>query len=518
VFLKEHFMTSIRIVFWVLSLLLLSSSGHAQYKVISIDTQSVLLFWDHRDAIVEDIFLDEGEVEYFSKNDSLYIHVYDLTPSTVTNLHINTISGNQHFENSISLISQSKSSGDIRIFFNRPVDSTFKRSDYKPDGTSFVEVQTALRNAIRNAKSSVDLAAYNTNEIFLVNELIDAYNRGVRVRVITDDETSNTGWSGGVPFPVLYGNQGSGLMHNKFLIIDPLDAESSLLVTGSMNFTSNQMRKDPNHLIFIQDQSLAKAYTLEFEEMWGGSGSLPNTQSSKFGSQKKKNTPTYFNINGVMMELYFSPSDSTTHKIGEVIEKVQEQILLALMIFTNWELRDVVREVVQKGVSSRWIVDDASSSSSVINALRQAGTQVFVHEHPDIFHHKYAILDEGGTNPVVITGSHNWTFAAETVNDENTLIIYDEKTANIFRQEFEARWKEFSVNVSRMESSEVNIFPNPTTGIVSIEGADECPKIFDSFGKQYEVFQNRNGQFEWKGSPGMYFVLYKSNVMKIIRL
>ena len=59
-------------------------------------------------------------------------------------------------------------------------------------------------------------------------------------------------------------------------------------------------------------------------------------------------------------------------------------------------------------------------------------------------HHKYAIVDAEplGYTPYVITGSHNWSSSAENRNDENTLIIQDDGTANYYLQEFAARYYE----------------------------------------------------------------------------
>ena len=59
-------------------------------------------------------------------------------------------------------------------------------------------------------------------------------------------------------------------------------------------------------------------------------------------------------------------------------------------------------------------------------------------------HHKYAIVDANFANsdPIVITGSHNWSNNAENNSDENTLIIHDPIIANIYLQEFEKRWCE----------------------------------------------------------------------------
>ncbi len=52
------------------------------------------------------------------------------------------------------------------------------------------------------------------------------------------------------------------------MIVDQDSEDNSWVMSGSMNLTSNNISDDFNNILFIQDQSLAKAYTLEFNEMW----------------------------------------------------------------------------------------------------------------------------------------------------------------------------------------------------------------------------------------------------------
>ncbi|MGA8263209.1 MAG: phospholipase D-like domain-containing protein, partial [Ignavibacteriaceae bacterium] len=60
-----------------------------------------------------------------------------------------------------------------------------------------------------------------------------------------------------------------------------------------------------------------------------------------------------------------------------------------------------------------------------------------------LLHHKYAIVDAGTTaDQIVITGSHNWSSSAETSNNENTLIFHSKRIANLYLQEFKARYEE----------------------------------------------------------------------------
>ena len=61
---------------------------------------------------------------------------------------------------------------------------------------------------------------------------------------------------------------------------------------------------------------------------------------------------------------------------------------------------------------------------------------------------------------------------AETSNDENTLIIHDAAIANIFAQEFNARWLGQTTNtptVRELKGFETTIFPNPVQGHFFVE-------------------------------------------------
>ena len=141
------------------------------------------------------------------------------------------------------------------------------------------------------AQTSLDICVYNASDGTIANAINDAYNRGVSVRYIADDDVVNSMLSNLNPnIPVVYRTSSlPGIMHNKFIIIDANSVNNSWIMGGSTNWSNpSNLFNDYNNIIFIQDQALAKAYTLEFEEMWAGN----------FGSQKSDNTPHKFNVAG----------------------------------------------------------------------------------------------------------------------------------------------------------------------------------------------------------------------------
>ncbi len=84
----------------------------------------------------------------------------------------------------------------------------------------------------------------------------------------------------------------------------------------------------------------------------------------------------------------------------------------------------------------RGVVDQTDANGTEFYTLQNYG-EMFANPSPTL-HHKYGIIDASypDSDPVVITGSHNWSSAAENDNDENTLIIHDPYIANQYMQEF----------------------------------------------------------------------------------
>lgn len=350
----------------------------------------------------------------------------------------------------------------IEILFNRSINTTYSDGS-APLAVGSSAIENDLIERIDNVTHTLEVAMYNTGRASIVQALTRAVQRGVSVRYIADDETSNTALQGQLSFPLLL-RSGDGIMHNKFIIADDHDPERAWVWTGSTNLSTNQLSTDPNHAYIIHDQALALNYLREFNEMWG--------QGARYGDFKTNNTSHLFQVGDALIESYFSPSDETNCQLIEAIQSADHQILIGLLLLTRDDLVDEIIQLHQDGIDVRVILEDEESSLSAIAQLRQAGVRVVTHDPGPIFHHKYAIIDEGFTDsdPQVITGSHNWTWSADNINDENTLIIHDQRVTNIFRQEFEARWGELNPTAVHTDLiNSVKVYPNPASSFLQIE-------------------------------------------------
>jgi phosphatidylserine/phosphatidylglycerophosphate/cardiolipin synthase-like enzyme len=343
----------------------------------------------------------------------------------------------------------SNSSGDIKVYFNTPVDNSYST------GTDAIYLYQAVDDTlikyINRAKYTIDLAIYNFNNSGISNisnALKAAANRGVTVRVIGCGTTANLGIDelAGSLVHVLIGPDSpprNGIMHNKFFLFDTesVDANDPLVWTGSTNLTTQQINLDANNVIIIQDQSLARAYKIEFEEMWGSSTTTPNAAKALFGSTKKNNTPHEFSINGKRVECYFSPSDGINTQIVQHINTANHDLDIATMVITRTEISSAISARKTGGAGVNMLTDASGTNDATINTslIAALGASSYVYYgNSGIMHNKYMIIDQGApeSDPMVLTGSHNWSGAADNDNDENTLIVHDATIANLYYQNF----------------------------------------------------------------------------------
>jgi len=319
----------------------------------------------------------------------------------------------------------------------------------------------------------------------------------VSVRFICDNaaNTANNDritWLKEAGIPViddLFGvNDSTAASHNKFVIIDHRDKSSGgddYLWTGSSNASLAGATRNGENMLLIQDESLCAAYTIEFNEMWGSQTELPNPLLSRFGARKTDNTPHRFNIGGRWIEQYMSPSDNTESHIISAIQSADHSLYFCILAFTQTTILNAMRSQFSliPGLVIRGVFDRSSVSSdySVYDSMIGSGSTAWsppADVHLDILsadlHHKYLIVDanQADSDPTVVTGSHNWSNAANTRNDENTLIIHDRNIANLYSQEFSARYRESG------GSGEI------TSSITDMAAADQQPLHF-TLGQNY---------------------------------
>jgi len=396
---------------------------------------------------------------------------------------------------SLNCFAQQNITNKVKVYFNHPVDNSFS------NGVNATYLHNCMMDTIAayisRAKYTVDIAqydysAYSTDTIAEIATAVNnAYKRGVKVRWIYDSSSSNTGLSlltTGIP--TLHSPAGSiyNIMHNKFVIIDEFDSLNAIISTGSEDWSGEMDDHDYNNIVFVQSRVLARAFTNEFNIMWGDTthGAAANKTNSKFGVKKPNSGTHSFTIAGSKFGLYFSPSDGSNTQVTAVINSANTDMYCAMYDFTQTAYSNAFTARVTAGVYTSCILDQYSAGSGTAYTA-MSGTPNYVEYlgggQSYIYHNKYIIIDPSNSCsvPTVLTGSMNWTAAGYDENDENTFIIYNDTIANLYLQAYAKDYETISgktltkktgclTNVDNVteNASQLTVYPNPFSGTVSI--------------------------------------------------
>jgi phosphatidylserine/phosphatidylglycerophosphate/cardiolipin synthase-like enzyme len=129
----------------------------------------------------------------------------------------------------------------------------------------------AIVAEISKATKSIDVMAYSFTSAPLAQALVEARDRGVRVRIVLDKGQRTDHYSSATFFlnhhlPTFIDDQ-HAIAHNKVILID-----GRVLITGSFNFTrASEERNAENLLIFHDRPKLVGAYQDNFEHHFGHS-------------------------------------------------------------------------------------------------------------------------------------------------------------------------------------------------------------------------------------------------------
>ncbi|MEA3446769.1 MAG: phospholipase D-like domain-containing protein [Bacteroidota bacterium] len=500
----------------------------------NISTNSFTLDWFTDAAGSTEIIYGltpELELDSLLVPGTISFHSIDLTnlePATIYYVKaFSVLNSDTAFSNVRSFCTQSLSSGLTKVYFSKSVDtsvSTGNDAIYLDDA-----IDDTLIAYINRAEYSIDFTIYDYNPANIsdiATALNNAHANGVIVRAIYDTTWSTVDFANllspnihsiAAPATAEY-----GIMHNKFVVFDAnsSDTEGAIVWTGSTNFEDENINTFANNVIIIHDQSLARTYRAEFNEMWGSNGDTPNLSESRFGPFKKDNTPHNFIIGGRQSACYFSPSDQTTSKIAAAISTADDELYVETMLITRYDLKDSIIARVNAGVLTK-IILDSIYNQSIVNDLESAiGNNFKLYGEAGIMHNKVMIVDPGTSNTILLTGSHNWSNSAENRNDENTLILHNPEVANLYLQEFTRRFQNawlLNTPVIKEYVSETILYPNPTRGIFHIDLGNYKGKIdhliiSDIQGKELYIKENpaisgrKISIYDFQSKPGSYFI------------
>ena len=140
-------------------------------------------------------------------------------------------------------------------------------------------------------------------------------------------------------------------------------------------------------------------------------------------------------VENATVNVWFSPKGGCTEAIVSVIKGAQESILVQAYSFTSVPIAEALRDAHRRKVDVRVILDKSQMSERYTSAtfLHNAGVPVWIDRKHAIAHNKVIIVD----GMRVITGSFNFSKAAEESNAENLLVLVNRELARRYTE----NWK-----------------------------------------------------------------------------
>ena len=124
-----------------------------------------------------------------------------------------------------------------------------------------------LLDKLESAESTLDVCVYAISNWSLIDSLISAHQRGVAVRVITDQDQASVN-----PSPVeklrrsgiqVRQNNDSYFMHHKFAVVD-----ERCLINGSLNWTQQAVHGNRENVFISSNSDVVQPFLAQFQVLW----------------------------------------------------------------------------------------------------------------------------------------------------------------------------------------------------------------------------------------------------------
>jgi phosphatidylserine/phosphatidylglycerophosphate/cardiolipin synthase-like enzyme len=152
----------------------------------------------------------------------------------------------------------------------------------------------------------------------------------------------------------------------------------------------------------------------------------------------------------MVVQACFSPQGKCAAHILREIGAAKNELLVAVYAFTNDDLAGAVVQAKKRGVTVQVAIDrefDLANEKSKgkyfdaqkiplrrVSGVKSTGGD----KDSGLMHQKFAVIDR----KIVLAGSYNWTYAAESYNDENLLLFRDAgPLAEEYRKAFLRLWE-----------------------------------------------------------------------------
>jgi phosphatidylserine/phosphatidylglycerophosphate/cardiolipin synthase-like enzyme len=153
---------------------------------------------------------------------------------------------------------------------------------------------------------------------------------------------------------------------------------------------------------------------------------LPSNQITHAADLTLNNTPT---------KICFSPQGGCTEAIVSVINDAKTEVLVQAYSLTSSPIARALLNAHKRKIKVDVLLDKSQRKKHYRSTtlMANAGIPIFVDDEHSIAHNKVMIIDK----KIVITGSFNFTRAAEETHAENLLIIRNRDLAKVYVENWE---------------------------------------------------------------------------------
>ena len=135
-------------------------------------------------------------------------------------------------------------------------------------------------------------------------------------------------------------------------------------------------------------------------------------------------------------EVCFTPGEDCTGLIVRLVDKAKQEILVHAYSFTSAPIAKALVQAHRQGVAVTVILDRSQRGDRYSEAdfLAHMGIPTFIDRRHAVAHNKVMLIDR----QIVLTGSFNFTRAAQEKNAENLLVVKgDQKLVQRYQGNFE---------------------------------------------------------------------------------
>lgn len=127
----------------------------------------------------------------------------------------------------------------------------------------------------------------------------------------------------------------------------------------------------------------------------------------------------------VDIDVLFSPKGGCIERMVKEIESAESRVLVQAYIFTSKEISNAMVAAKKRGVEVEIVIDKSQEKQKYgrLPILRRGGVKIFIDGEHATANNKIILIDKS----TIITGSFNYTKAAEEKNSENVLFIKGDK-------------------------------------------------------------------------------------------